>query len=53
LSQFIALGHIKNWKEAKQLVEDSFGVKEYYTEEKEKWESAYEQFKNILQRKDF
>lgn len=48
LSQFIALDEISGWKEAKKVVENSFGVQQFVSEDVHEWEEAYERFKTFL-----
>ena len=45
--QLIALGKIKDLKEARQIIKNSFPVKVYEPEDGEEWKSAYEKFKKI------
>lgn len=46
--QFIALGEIKDIKEARQIVADSEVFEVYKPENAEKWDKAYEDFRKIL-----
>lgn len=52
LSQFIALGEIENWQEAKEIVVQSYEVKKYEKENVEQWESNYKRFKKIIKKYD-
>ena len=46
--QLMAGGEIKDIKEARQIIKDSFDIKEYTPAETEVWDKAYEDFKKIL-----
>lgn len=48
LSQFIALGEIRNWNEARKIAKNSFEVTEFIPTNTKEWEKAYERFKTIL-----
>ncbi|MFC2089904.1 rhamnulokinase family protein [Bacteroidota bacterium] len=47
LTQAIGLGYLKNLEEARNVVKNSFELKEYQPEERELWENAYERFSGI------
>ncbi|HYH02236.1 MAG TPA: rhamnulokinase [Bacillota bacterium] len=53
LCQLIALGELKDLKEARELVRASFPVREYLPEKSAGWESAYERFLLISQQRVF
>lgn len=46
--QLMALGEIKDMKEARQIIAASEKTYEYTPQDAEKWEEAYNKFKNIL-----
>lgn len=46
--QFMALGEIKDIKEARRIIKNSFEIKSYEPVESEKWNEAYERFVKIL-----
>ena len=46
--QFMSSGDIKDIKEARTIIKNSFDVKEYNPKEPEKWEEAYETYKKYL-----
>jgi rhamnulokinase len=46
--QLMALGEIKDVKEARQIIANSEKTYEYFPQDKEKWDAAYEKFKTIL-----
>ncbi len=46
--QLIALGEIKDWKEARQIIKDSTPLKEYLPTETEKWDKAFEEYRKYL-----
>lgn len=48
LAQFIALGEVDNWQHAKEIVEHSYGVKDFVAENTNEWDAAYEKFKTFL-----
>lgn len=48
--QLISLGEIKDVKEARQIVAKSEQTYEYFPQDKEKWDAAYEKFKTIIQK---
>ena len=48
--QLMALGEIKDVKEARQIIENSEKTYEYFPQDKEKWDEAYEKFKTILKK---
>ena len=47
IMQLIALGKIKDIKEARRIIKNSFPVKVYEPENSAEWKAAYEKFKNI------
>ena len=47
--QLIALGEIKDVREARRIVANSEETYEYIPREQEKWDAAYETFKTIIQ----
>ncbi|RCW77230.1 rhamnulokinase [Saliterribacillus persicus] len=50
IGQWIALGEVKNIKEAREVVKRSFPLKEYKPQDSDKWEDKYNYFnENILQ----
>ncbi|MBP2025587.1 rhamnulokinase [Peptoniphilus stercorisuis] len=46
--QLIALGSIENVQEARHIIKKSEEIKEYLPKDKEKWDKAYERFKEII-----
>ena len=46
--QLMALGEIKDVKEARQIIANSEKTYEYFPQDPEKWDAAYEKFKTIL-----
>ena len=48
--QLMALGEIKDVKEARQIIANSEKTYEYFPQDKEKWDAAYEKFKTILKK---
>ena len=48
--QLMALGEIKDIKEARQIIANSEKTYEYFPQDKEKWDAAYEKFKTILKK---
>ena len=46
--QFMSSGAIKDIKEARTIIKNSFDVKEYNPKEPAKWDEAYEVYKNYL-----
>ncbi len=46
--QLIAIGEIKDLKEARKIIKNSFDTKQYEPKEVDAWQKAYEQFKTIL-----
>ncbi len=46
--QLIAGGEIKDLKEAREIIKNSFDIKEYTPSETDVWDKAYEDFKKIL-----
>lgn len=48
--QLIALGEIKDVREARRIVANSEETYEYIPREQEKWDNAYEKFKTIIQK---
>ncbi len=48
--QLMSLGEIKDMKEARQIVANSEKTYEYFPQDKEKWDAAYEKFKTIIQK---
>ncbi len=46
--QMIAIGEIKDLKEARKIIKESFDTKQYEPEDVDAWQKAYEQFKTIL-----
>ena len=47
--QLMALGEIKDIKEARQIIANSENTYEYFPQDQEKWEEAYAKFKTIIQ----
>lgn len=47
--QLMALGEIKDVKEARQIIANSEKTYEYLPKDQEKWDAAYEKFKTIIQ----
>lgn len=48
LVQLMALGKIKNLTAGRQIVKNSFPIKQYEPEEKDAWNTAYEAYKKIV-----
>ncbi len=48
LMQFVALGQIKDLAQARQIVKDSFGTKEYLPQDTAIWQQAYERYCGII-----
>jgi len=48
LAQLIALGHIKGMNEARQVVRNSFEIKEWYPENTDIWDEQYKYFVNNI-----
>ena len=48
--QLISLGEIKDVKEARQIIANSEKTYEYFPQDKEKWDEAYEKFKTIIKK---
>jgi rhamnulokinase len=48
LSQWIALGRIKDLKEGREIVEHSFPVKQYEPQHQSEWQDAYGRFVELL-----
>lgn len=48
--QLISLGEIKDVKEARQIIANSEKTYEYFPQDKEKWDAAYEKFKTIIKK---
>ncbi|RFU61800.1 rhamnulokinase [Peribacillus glennii] len=48
LSQWIALGEIKDLKEGREIVERSFPVKTYEPQNQSEWQDAYGRFKQLF-----
>lgn len=48
LSQWIALGKIKDLKEGREIVENSFPVKHYQPQNQLEWQEAYGRFLEII-----
>ena len=46
--QLMALGEIKDVKEARQIIADSETTYEYLPQDTEKWDAAYEKFKTFI-----
>lgn len=46
--QFIASKEIKDIKEARKIIEDSFDIKKFEPENAQEWDKAYERFTGIL-----
>ena len=46
--QFMSAGAIKDIKEARTIIKNSFDVKEYYPENPADWDKAYEEYKKYL-----
>lgn len=46
--QMIAIGEIKDLKEARKIIKNSFDTKQYEPKDVDAWQKAYEQFKTIL-----
>ena len=46
--QLIAIGEIKDLKEARKIIKNSFDTKKYTPENVEAWHEAYEKFKKVL-----
>ena len=46
--QFMSAGAIKDIKEARTIIKDSFDVKEYYPQNPQEWDNAYEEYKKYL-----
>lgn len=46
--QLMAIGEIKDLKEARKIIKDSFETKKYTPENVDAWQKAYEQYKVIL-----
>ncbi|MHA2393893.1 MAG: rhamnulokinase [Promethearchaeota archaeon] len=49
LSQALALGEIENIKHLRQIVRNSFRIKEYTPKNSKQWNNAYEEYLTILQ----
>ncbi len=47
--QFMALGEIKDMKEARAIIANSETTYEYLPQDSEKWDAAYEKFKTFIQ----
>ena len=47
--QFMALGEIRDIKEAREIVAHSEQVKVYQPTEREDWERAYEEYQKVFQ----
>lgn len=48
--QLMALGHLKNIREARQLIRESFPIQIYEPQEEEIWKEGYEKFCSLLKR---
>lgn len=48
LVQFMAKGDIKDIKEAREIIKNSFDIKTYTPNDTDAWDKAYEEFKKIL-----
>ena len=48
--QLISLGEIKDVKEARQIIANSEKTYEYFPQDQEKWDEAYEKFKTIIKK---
>nr|WP_252977588.1 FGGY-family carbohydrate kinase [Bacillus luti] len=48
LSQWITLGKIKDLKEGREIVENSFTVKHYQPQNQLEWQEAYGRFSEII-----
>lgn len=48
--QAMAMGAIKNLDEGRQVVKNSFDIKDYTPEDTEAWDAAYEQWKEIIKK---
>ena len=48
--QLIALGEIKDQKEARKIIKNSFELDEYIPENSEKWNEAYKKYIDILEK---
>ncbi|MBQ6998214.1 MAG: rhamnulokinase [Clostridia bacterium] len=46
--QMIAIGEIKDLKEARKIIKNSFDTKQYTPNDVDAWQKAYDQFKTIL-----
>lgn len=46
--QLMAIGEIKDLKEARKIIKNSFDTKTYTPENTERWQAAYEKFKTTL-----
>lgn len=46
--QMIAIGEIKDLKEARKIIKNSFDTKQYEPKDVDAWQKAYERFKTIL-----
>lgn len=46
--QLMAVGEIKDITEARNIIKNSFDIKEYMPENIEEWDKAYDKFKDIL-----
>ncbi|MGN9166330.1 rhamnulokinase [Tissierellaceae bacterium HCP3S3_D8] len=46
--QYIALGYMKNAREARRVIKNSYDIKCYYPEKTGEWDKAYERFKRII-----
>lgn len=49
--QMIAIGEIKDLKEARRIIKDSFETKQYQPKDVEAWQEAYRKFTDILRKK--
>lgn len=48
LSQLIAIGELKDWEEAREVMKNSFPLTSYSPERNDAWDEAYERFKLLL-----
>jgi rhamnulokinase/L-fuculokinase len=49
--QYMSLGIIKDIKEARTIIRNSYEMETYHPEENEKWEMGYQRFLNIVKKK--
>lgn len=46
--QLIALGYIKDIRQAREVIRNSFALREFQPEQRDRWKKAYQNFKEII-----